>query len=301
MTTDQEATQIDRPVFIIGGSRTGSTMLRTILNKSPEIDLADELHFYSLPWLRRDVATNIRKQVGRLDSPHALDKLMSLLYSGAAEGWFWQEAERLLDRDMMRRQLSSRPLTMQNIFHAILVVHAEMRNKARCGSKFPTHYLFTDKLLEWYPDCRLVHTTRNPKAVYASQANKYLSEEQSWFSRGYMRFRQFVHINIQLTLTARLHKQLHELPNYQLVRYEDVVQDPVSEIQRVCDFLEIDFLPQMLSPERFGSSFDRPGVVGEGIETSSLERWRTSIHPLTAKLMDLGHRRAIRILGYETG
>jgi len=297
--TDQEATQIDRPVFIIGGSRTGSTMLRTILNKSPQIDLADEIHFYSLPWLRRDVATNIRKQVGNLDTPDALDKVMHVLYSGASEGWFWQEVEKLLDRDMMRRELSSRPLTLQNIFHAILVVHAKMRNKGRCGSKFPTHYLFTDILLEWYPNCRLVHTTRNPKAVYASQANKYLSEEQNWFSRSYMRFRQFVHINIQLTLTARLHKQLRQLPNYQLVQYENIVQDSASEIQRVCDFLEIDYLPQMLSPERYGSSFDRPGVVGKGIETSSLERWRTSINPLTAKFIDLSHRRAIRLLGYD--
>lgn len=300
MTIDQTSLNNRRPVFIIGGSRTGSTMLRTILNKSPEIDLADELHFYSLPWLRQDVATNIRKQVGRLDAPGALDKLMDLLYSGASEGWFWNEVERLLDRDLLRHELSSRPLNIQNIFHAVLVVHANMRNKPRFGSKFPTHYIYTDRLLEWYPNCLLVHTTRNPKAVYASQAKKYLSDDQGWLARSYMRFRQFVHINIQLTLTARLHKRLRDLPNYRLVRYEDIVQDPLSEIQKLCAFLEIDFMPEMLSPERFGSSFEKPGVVGEGIETSSLERWRSSIHPLTAKAIDIAHRRAIRILGYDT-
>ena len=300
MTIDQKSSYDGRPVFIIGGSRTGSTMLKTILTNNPEIDLTDEMHFFSLPWLRRGVAANIRKHVGPLDAPNALDRLMDLLYSGILYSWFWSEAERLLDRNLMHRELSSRPLSLQNIFHAILVVHAEMRDKPRLGAKFPTHYSYTDRLLEWYPNCLLLHTTRNPKAVYASQARKYLTQDQNWLDRTYMRMRQFIHINIQISWTARLHRRLCNLPNYRLVRYEDMVQDPASEIREVCEFLKIDFLPNMLTPKRYGSSYEKPGVIGKGIETSSLERWQSSIHPLTARFIDIAHRRASRTLGYGT-
>ena len=300
MTIDQKPSYDGRPVFIIGGSRTGSTMLKTILTNSPELDLTDEMHFFSLPWLRRGVAANIRKHVGPLDAPNALDRLMDLLYSGILYSWFWSEAERLLDRNLMHRELSSRPLSLQNIFHAILVVHAEMRDKPRLGAKFPTHYSYTDRLLEWYPNCLLLHTTRNPKAVYASQARKYLTQDQNWLDRTYMRMRQFIHINIQISWTARLHRRLCNLPNYRLVRYEDMVQDPASEIREVCEFLKIDFLPNMLTPKRYGSSYEKPGVIGKGIETSSLERWQSSIHPLTARFIDIAHRRASRTLGYGT-
>lgn len=273
-------------------------MLKTILSNSPEIDLTDEMHFFSLPWLRRGVATHIQKHVGSLDVPHALDKLMDLLYSGVVDNWFWSEAERLLDRDLMRRELSCRPLNLQNIFHAILVVHAKMRSKSRFGAKFPMHFSYTNRLLEWYPNCLLLHTTRSPKAVYASQASKYLAEDQSMATRTFVRMRQFMHINIQITWTARLHRRLRNLPNYRLVRYEEIVLDPKLEIQNICDFLEIDYMPGMLAPKRYGSSYEKPGVVGEGIETGSLERWRSSIHPLTAKTIDITHRRATRILGY---
>ena len=300
MTIDQKPSYDGRPVFIIGGSRTGSTMLKTILTNSPELDLTDEMHFFSLPWLRRGVAANIRKHVGPLDAPNALDRLMDLLYSGILYSWFWSEAERLLDRNLMHRELSSRPLSLQNIFHAILVVHAEMRDKPRLGAKFPTHYSYTDRLLEWYPNCLLLHTTRNPKAVYASQARKYLTQDQNWLDRTYMRMRQFIHINIQISWTARLHRRLCNLPNYRLVRYEDMVQDPASEIREVCEFLKIDFLPNMLTPKRYGSSYEKPGVIGKGIETSSLERWQSSIHPLNARFIDIAHRRASRTLGYGT-
>lgn len=299
MTSDHESSSNGRPVFIIGGSRTGSTMLKTILHNSPEINLTDEMHFYSLPWLRRSVAASVRKHVGKLDTPRSLDRLMDLLYSGIMDNWFWSNAERQLDRDLLRLELSSRSLSMQNIFHAILVVHAKMRDRRRFGAKFPTHYSYSDKLLEWYPNCLLLHTTRNPKAVYASQARKYVSEDQNWFARAFLRSQQFVHINIQITWTARLHRQLRNLPNYRLVRYEDMVIDPESEIRQICDFLEIDFLPDMLTPKRYGSSYEKPGVVGKGIETSSLERWQSSIHPLTARAIDVAHRRATRILGYE--
>jgi hypothetical protein len=288
-----------RPVFIIGGSRTGSTMLQTILSKSPEISLTDEIQFRSPWWLHRDLITDIRRQVGPLDADGAQERLIDLFYSGEPTGWFWSAAERLLDPDILKDELAQKPLTIQSIFHSILTAHARSRGKRRIGAKFPVHYSYAGQLLEWYPDCLLIHTTRNPKAVYASQAAKYLDPTQHVFSKMYMRFKQFVHINIQISYTAHMHKRLRNLPNYRLCRYEDLVLAPETEIRSLCDFLGIEFQAGMLKPHQFGSSFDSIGLKNQGIEKSSLERWRSSISPITAKLMDLTHRRAYRLLGYS--
>jgi len=288
-----------RPVFIIGGSRTGSTMLEVILSKSPDIDMTDELLIFGLPWLQRDLNSNIKKHVGPLDAPGALDKLMLLLYSGIPFGWFWSVPERMLNREMLYRELSAQPLSIKTIFHAILVVHARMRGKPRLGAKFPMHYSYTKKLLEWYPDCLLIHTTRNPKAIYASQAAKYLKPEQNLFSRYFMRIRQFIHINIQITWTARTHKQLRALPNYRLIRYEDMVLESEKEIHELCKFLGIAFQENMLKPQQYGSSFEGTEKGQHGIDPSSLYRWRSAISPVTAKALDFIHRRAYRLFGYR--
>lgn len=287
-----------RPVFIIGGSRTGSTMLQSILKMSPEVCMTDELHFRSPAWIHRDLVSDIKKHVGPLDKEGARDRLVDLLYSGIPSGWFWSDSERLLDRDMLNEELSDGRLDTRTIFHAILVVRARMTNKMRFGAKFPMHYSFAPQLLDWYPNCKLVHTTRNPKAVYASQAEKYLKPEQSRAAKTLVRLKQFVHINIQISWTARLHRSLQDLPNYRLVRYEDLVLEPESEIRQLCAFLEINFQPEMLKPEQFGSSFKGIGNNSHGIERGSLERWRTAISGLTAKTIDLLHRRAYRSLGY---
>lgn len=291
--------ETSRPVFIIGGSRTGSTMLKTILSMNPELCLTDELLFRSPPWIHRDLVRDIEIHVGPLDKAGALDRLLNLFYSGIPVGWFWSVSERLLDRDMLYEELSGRFLDLRTIFDAILVVRARMTNKTRIGAKFPMHYSFASLLMDWYPDCRLIHTTRNPKAVYASQAVKYIKSDQSRLTKAFVRFQQFVHINIQISWTARLHRDLQGLPNYRLLRYEDLVLEPETQIRQLCDFLEIDFQPDMLKPEQFGSSFKDIGKKNRGIERSSIERWRTAISRPTAKTIDLLHRRAYRTLGYK--
>ena len=274
-------------------------MLQVILSTSPDVCITGELQYRTPWWLHRDFVTDIDNHVGPLDAEGALDRLMDLIFSGKPVGWFWSATERLLDKDWIREELSGRPLSPQTIFDAVLKVHARKRGKRRIGAKFPMHYLYAEQLLEWYPDCLLVHTTRNPKAVYASQANKYLKPEHGRFKRLFIRFQQFVHINVQITLTARTHLKFRDLPNYVLLRYEDLVMNPQAEIRRLCDFLEIDFREEMLKPKQFGSSFDSIGHNNEGIERSSLDRWRTSISWPAAKFIDLMHRRAYRALGYS--
>ena len=178
-----------------------------------------------------------------------------------------------------------------------MIVHARMRGKSGIGAKFPVHYSLTDKLLTWFPDCRLIHTTRNPKDVYASQAAKYVTSEQNRFSRNFSRFQQFVHINIQTTWTARWHKHLRTLPNYRLVRYEDIVSEPEATTRSLCEYLEIPFTQQMLEPNQYGSSFGN-NKDRRGIDTNAVGRWRQRISRISALVMDITHRVAYRVLGY---
>ena len=286
------------PVFIIGGSRTGSEMLKTMLCEGPEQDFVDELFLFCPRWLHPDLDSMIQRHVGSLSADGAVDRLLEFLYSGRPYGWFWANAETQLDRTLLAERLRERPLSLQHLFDAVMRTHAETRGKTRLGAKFPTHYAYTDRLLEWYPDCRLLHTVREPKAVYASQGAKYLSPGDSALSRGLTRFKQFVHINIQVSWTGRLHRQLRDRPNYQVVRYEDMVGSPEETLRGVCDFLDLRFDEAMLSPKRYGSSFGRTAGA-RGVDDRSLERWRRDLSPLTVFLMDALHPVARRRFGYH--
>lgn len=272
-------------------------MLKTMLAASPELDFVDELFLLCPRWLHPDLATKIRREVGDLKANGALERLMTLLYSGRPYGWFWSVAERELDKDLLREELAAGPLDLRSILLAVMRTHSRSRGKHGIGAKFPTHYSSTPRLLEWFPGCRLIHTTRDPRAVYASQAAKHTKQGQGTLRAAYGRFRQFVHINIQVTWTARLHRQLRHRPDYQLVRYEDVINDPETQLRRVCEFVGVPFDSQMLLPNQYGSSF-KEIKGGHGIARSSLGRWRTELAPLTRAAMRLMHGRANRLLGY---
>lgn len=291
--------QLSRPVFIIGGARTGSEMLKVMLGASPELDFVDELFLLCPRWLHTDLAANIRRHVGDLHDANALDRLIELFFSGIPVGWFWSVIDEKLDRDLLREELAREELSMRSILNAVMIVHSRRQGKRGFGAKFPTHYSYSEKLLEWFPDCRLLHTTRNPKATYASQGAKYIRPGSNALSRGVTRLQHFVHINIQITWTARLHGRLKGLPNYRLVRYEDVVLRPEAELREICEFLGVAFVPGMLDPPQYGSSFDTIGAR-RGVDSSSLERWRTAIWPSTAYLIDLCHRSARSAFGYDS-
>lgn len=290
---------LDRPpTFIIGGSRTGSEMLKTMLSASPDLDFVDELFLFCPRWLHRDLASNIRAEVGDLSGLGAVDRVLELLFSGKPYGWVWGVAEEQFDRQRLRELLVQQPVSMRSIFDALMVAHAERRGKSGRGAKFPMHYSRSHQLITWYPDCRLLHTVRDPRAVYASQANKYIAPHDGYLMRAGKKLQQFLHINIQTTWTAALHKQLSTYRGYKLVRYEDVVRDPEAAMRDICEFLGVPFLDAMLSPKQYGSSYEQIRD-GHGIDQSSLEAWRDRTSGLTSRLIRAIHPRAWRLFGYQ--
>jgi hypothetical protein len=286
------------PVFIIGGSRTGSEMLKTMLSASTDLDFVDELFLLCPRWLHRDLDGLIRARVGEISSVESRERLVDLLYSGEPYGWVWGKASEKFDRDVLRDSLDADNLDLKAILDALMEAHAAVTGKTGRGAKFPMHFGYSARLLEWYPDCRLVHTTRDPRAVYASQANKYVTDADPVLAKSWMKFRQFAHINLQVSWTARVHRQLRKHPNYMLVRYEDVVQDPEGQIRQLCQFLNVEFVPAMLAPKQYGSSFGKIGK-NRGVDRSSLTAWRKLVHPVTANILRGLHPIAWRRFGYQ--
>lgn len=285
------------PVFIIGGSRTGSEMLKTMLAVSTELDFVDELFLLCPRWLHKDLETNIAEHVGDLRLSGATEKLIDFLYSGVPYGWFWSVVTEQLDKNKLSQRLEGKVLTLQEIFLAIMEVHSTMRGKARTGAKFPMHYSETDVLLKWFPNCQIIHTTRDPRAVYASQATKYLSDSENKLMRSTKKLMQFAHIGIQTRWTASIHERYKTLPNYKLVRYEDVVTDPRNELRQICDFLNVGFEDNMLNPYQYGSSFEKIGKKS-GVDKSSLTRWRSAISSKTSCLIQILQKKPMRVFGY---
>ena len=54
----------DRPIFVVGAPRTGTTLLKEVLNRHPQIHLFDEVHFFERIWDDR------KHPPAKLNGPH---------------------------------------------------------------------------------------------------------------------------------------------------------------------------------------------------------------------------------------
>ena len=135
----QEATQ-PGPVFIVGSMRSGSTLLRLILDSHPDIAIGPESGFMS-------------GLAGVKEVPN---------WQWGA-GWFerlgWSEEE--LDE------------RLRVFYDGIFRRYAEQRGKQRWGEKTPFHTSHIDEMARVFPDAVFVGIVRHPGAVAVSLRKKF--------------------------------------------------------------------------------------------------------------------------------
>jgi hypothetical protein len=86
--------QPSNPLFIMGFSRTGSTLLQQILNKYSEIGIIPEMHFLWPRLLHRDFATMMKRHVGKKINERNIDQLIEMIFSKRLQGVFWKDIDK---------------------------------------------------------------------------------------------------------------------------------------------------------------------------------------------------------------
>jgi hypothetical protein len=156
------------------------------------------------------------------------------------------------------------------------------KDPRRLVLKSPTHSCRIPTLLELFPDARFVHIVRDPHVVFPSTVHLQRSMAQ-WNSLQKPTFagleekvfRDFTHMHERLEQGKRLIRpgRFHEL------RYEDLVANPVGEMRRLYDGLELgDFdkvLPRLEGylHEHAGYRTNRYPKLGPELRAEIGRRW----------------------------
>jgi len=287
------------PVFIMGFSRTGSTMLLQILNKYTNICIVPEMCIYWPFWLHTDFARNLKKYIGNVDDDK-IDDLFRLFYSKKLFGAFWQNIDKIrIDIECLKKKIIESDRSIRSIFDALLYTLAKSYNKKTIGAKFPVHFFYIDKLLEWYPDCKIIHTIREPRAIYASQFYKYASEDYSRVKNLLIAIRQFVHVNFSYNCVVRFHEKMKVHHNYHLYRYEEAISNPEKSLKQLCNFLDAEFVDEMLIPRVFFNTSLAKKKISIGFHQSSINAWKTRLPRGVSGLIKVINGRGMKEIGYH--
>lgn len=213
------------PIFIIGTERSGSNLLRLILNAHPAITVPHPPHImaYFAP---------LEKYYGDLSKTENFSRLADDVVTHVQRHIYpWPTP---LNKESL---LTAQPRDLFGLFAAIYDQHLALSGKRRwgCKSTFMIHYV--DRILSLYPDARLIWLVRDPRDVALSSRNSVFNPFHPYYVAQLWTSQQ----RLGLTLEAKL-----KPTNLMRVHYEDLISDAERTVSQICNFIGEDFNPAML-------------------------------------------------------
>ncbi len=297
-------------IFIVGVSRSGTTLMRNVLNRHSRIAIATENHYlgHLLPW---EGGRQRLRRVGDLRDDAAVRRMVEMIYSDAFQRGsrlreaspFWIWLARNVPREDLEARLLAADRTERGIFTALLRTYAERRGKAIIGEKTPAHVAWADTLLEWYPGAQIVHMVRDPRAVFVSELRRRnerpVTFPYRWLARVPVLMRGFIVLEVAWAWAGAVarHRSLsrEHASSYRMVRFEDLVRAPEETVDRLCADLGVAREPRMLR-QKVTSRGTRLGEAG--FDADAADRWRTVIGPAEARWLGRLLGRRIEEMGY---
>jgi hypothetical protein len=300
-----QGTTSPRHIFIVGMPRTGTTLLRNILNGSNQVGLGGESHFLGDPSRLRPPRGGFWDElgtIGDISTDSGVARIVDHIFSRKGDN-FWGRLARGADRNEFLAELLASDRSPRSLLDLAYAFHAQ--GKPIRGEKTPEHVHSVPVLFEWFPDAKVIHTFRDPRAIYVSQMRKQRAGRVAGFG-GHRPFRLALELYSSLRLivawrkVVRLHRWYSKAyPGlYYLCRYEDLVAEPKASLQRISQFLGIAFSEVMLDQKSVNSSFVSRGKV-EGFEAEAIDRWRSHLHPVIRHWFGLWCKAQLVRFGYE--
>lgn len=298
-------------IFIVGASRSGTTLMRRILERSDEVAISSENHFLGHLLEREGVRHHLRR-FGDLRDDANVRRLVAYVYSDAfmsqsrlrTPSRHWRYVRNNVPASELEARILGSDRTERCIFDAILDSYADDKGKRIRGEKTPAHVRYVPTLLRWYPRGVVIHMLRDPRAVYVSEVNRRGQDHAA------IPYRYLVRLPLALKLFAavqtalawyesvRLAERYSRLfgRRYVTVRFEDLVADPETVLRGLCQAIGIRYDPAMLDQRVVSRGF---AIGRSGFDPTAAERWRAMIEPWVATPYRLLFGRRLQALGYR--
>jgi len=291
-------TQRTRIVFVSGASRSGTTMLSRILGNHSQILGLRELHYFG------DLCDPA--DTSQLDD-RALQRLAAMIFSRQArEVWGADPTEIELSRaKQVCNSLAPDQRTAYGVFAAALASLAADAGKSVVCEQTPRNVFYAHSILANLPGAAFIHIVRDPRAVLASQKNRWkIRLHGARHIPLYEMIRTWVNYH-PVTMgklwasATNAALQLRGHQRFMLIRFEDLLADSERCIREICGFLDVPFELAMSLVPKWGSSNVRHATGEKGLSTQVLDQWRNVLSDGEVAVVEQVTSELMRRFSYE--
>lgn len=215
------------PVFIIGTERSGSNLLRLILNAHPDISIPHPPH------ILKEMAP-LERFYGELRDDRNFRKLVADVVKLVELHFFPWDVK--IDAGRVFEEAGGRSLYC--VKAAVYEQYARAKGKKRwgCKSTFVIHY--TDMVRKRHPGAKFIHLVRDGRDVAVSARSSVFNR----FHPYYVGMLWSLEQKTAAALAGRFSRE-----EFITVRYEDLLCEPEKTVRDLCSFMREDFASAMLS------------------------------------------------------
>jgi len=246
-------------LFIVGAERSGTTMLRGMVDGHPDVAVVYEPH----------VVTELDSAAVR----HADGSVDVGRFAKAFVEHRWFRRWGLSVEQVWDTLSGAAPVYFSDAVRCVYARYATDRGKRLYGDKSPSYVERMVRIGELFPEARFVHLVRDGRD--ASRSLQQVPFGPDDFATAARQWRAWVEEGLRAG--ARLGPD-----RYLELRYEHLVADPVGELTRLCAFVGIDFHPDMMEFHRRADDVlrhERPNYhdrLSEPLRTG-IRDWRTDL------------------------
>jgi len=270
------------PFFIVGAHRSGTTLLRFMLNSHPRLYLPPESEF--IPALFGGAP---ERPLSRAAARRRLRRIFRLRFARE-----WMGGPPTLE-DLLPGVDAVMPA---QLIDALYTAYCRLHGAERWGDKTPTYTSHMDLLGRLFPDARFVHLVRDGRDVA-------LSVLATWGDRVHVDLVFAARTWVRRVGDARRSAAAVDGTRYLELRYEDLVSDPARELRAVSRFLGETFHPDMLEPHRMARRSVADGsfhdAVRHPVSSERVARWRSAMSARDLRIFEALAGATLRELGYE--
>ena len=268
------------PIFIAGIERSGTSLLYALLASHPNIAMTRRTNFWAFFY----------KRYGDLSQPDNFERCIDTMIH-------YKRLKVLqLDFDRVRREFWQGDPTYQRLFTLIEQQFAERLGKPRWGDKSLNTERYVDDIFAAYPRAKMIHIIRDPRDRYASALKRW----------GNMQGKAGAGIAIWLGSAHQAERNLQRYPDrYKIIRYETLAAQPEPTLREICEFIDEEYTPAMLTMEGAPGHLNRGSNSSYGkrepahISTSSIGAFRRVLSKRDIAFIQACAKQAMISHGYE--
>jgi hypothetical protein len=204
--------------FVCGVTRSGTTLIRLMLDSHPDLAIPGETHW-------------VPKLIRRMESHRKTPDELADLIIGSKR---WQEFH--LDEDDLRARFARMSSgNAADAIRAFYLAYAEREGKTRYGDKTPGYIREMVRIQRTLPEARFIHIIRDGRDVSLSHMR------MNWGPRTYEES-----ATLWVERIAKARRMAPKIRHYNEIHFEDLVRDTEGTLRQVCEIVELDYDPVML-------------------------------------------------------